>query len=404
MRRRWTALLTALVAMLLVLASCTGSQHQSPAPVTSHQPAVAAPVPLKLAVGPKPATRNAPVSTEISTAVSGGRVTAVTLVDSAGHAVAGAPRPDGTSWVPAAPLAYNRSYTATVTAVGAEGQTTRATTNFSTMRDPGRSRIGTGLYLQPGSTYGVGMPVVVEFDEAIADRYKAAVERRLFVQSSPAQVGVWHWYGDRQVLYRPRDYWQPGTVLTVRIALSGFPVGTRFVDTDRSATVTIGANQSMLVSNKTKTLSLYRNGALVRSFPVSLGKPSTPTSSGNFVLMSREYSTLFKTSEYSITAYYAERFTWGGQFLHAAPWSVGQQGQDNVSHGCVNLSTADARWIYENTRVGDPLTVTGTEVHLTPADGWTVWDLSWADYLAGSALPHPELHTSGDGGPGRAPA
>jgi lipoprotein-anchoring transpeptidase ErfK/SrfK len=242
------------------------------------------------------------------------------------------------------------------------------------------------------------MPVVVQFDAPIPDQWKAAVERRLFVQSKPAQVGVWHWYGDDQVLYRPRVYWQPGTVLTVRSALDGLPVGNRFVDTDRAATVTIGHNQGYMVSNKDKTLYAYRDGKLVKSFPVSLGKPSTPTSSGKFVLMSREYSTVFKTSEYTTTAYYDERFTWDGQYLHAAPWSVADQGSTNVSHGCVNLATDNARWIFENSQVGDPLTVVGTEVHLTPGDGWTVWDLDWNEYVAGSALPHPDLFDA----PGRA--
>ncbi len=403
MRRRWTLLITALVAMLLVLASCTGNAHPArqssggtKAGDTKAQPAPAL-VPVSLAVSPAAATRGAPVTTEIGTAVTGGAVAGVRLVDSAGVAVAGSMRPDGTSWVPAAELAYGRSYTATVTAVGAGGQTRRASTTFTTMANPGRSRIGTGLYLQPGTVYGVGMPVVVEFDEAIPDAAKASVERRLFVTSSPAQVGVWHWYGDRQVLYRPKMYWQPGTVLTVRAALGGLPVGGRYIDVDRGASVTIGANQTMLVDNASKTLSVYRAGALVRTFPVSLGKPDTPTSSGSYVLMSRDYTARFKTSEYDIVAYYDERFTWDGQYLHAAPWSVDQQGSDNVSHGCVNLSMDAARWIYENSRIGDPLTVQGTEVHGTPGDGWMVWDLSWPDYVAGSALPHPEL-LDGTGG------
>ena len=402
MRRGWSVLIAALVSVLLVLASCSGGQHgrRGTGAQAGHAPAPA-PVPLILSVGPAAATRGAPVTTEITTTVTGGRIAGVTLVDSAGATITGSERPDGTSWVPAQPLDYAHSYTATVTAVGGLGTKREITTTFTTMADPGSDRIGTGLYLFTGQTYGVGMPVVIEFDTPIDDQFKAAVERRLFVQSSPAQVGVWHWYGDRQVLYRPQNYWQPGTVLTVRAALGGLPVGKQFTDVDRAATVTIGPNQSYLVSNKDKTLYVYQNGRQVKAFPVSLGKPSTPTSSGNFVLMSHDYSTVFQTSEYTTTAYYDERFTWDGQYLHAAPWSVGDQGSTNVSHGCVNLSVESARWIFENSRIGDPLTVSGTEAHLTPGDGWTVWDESWDDYRAGSALPHPELAPSATG---RAPA
>jgi lipoprotein-anchoring transpeptidase ErfK/SrfK len=394
MRRGWPLPLPALIVGVLLTAACTThhTQHAAMHPAPS-----VAPSPVALSVAPATGTVNAPVTTEITTKVTNGHVTGVTLVDGHGQAVAGAMRPDGSSWVPAQPLDFQQRYTASVSAAGAAGSTSHTTTTFTTMANPGSDRIGTGMYLQNGVSYGVGMPVVVEFDAPIADQYKAQVERRLFVQSNPPQVGVWKWYGDRQVLYRPKGYWQPGTTLTVRAALGGLPVGNRYVDTDRSAVATIGPSQSFVVSNKTKTLYAYENGNLVKSFPVSLGKASTPTSSGNFVLMSHDYTTLFKTSEYSLIAYYDERFTWDGQYLHAAPWSVGDQGADNVSHGCVNLSTSDAQWIYQHSMVGDPLTVEGTEVHLSPGDGWTVWDESWSEYVKGSALPHPELLTGARG-------
>jgi lipoprotein-anchoring transpeptidase ErfK/SrfK len=388
MRRGWSVVFTALFALVLVLTSCSGDKQARSGPVPV--PAKSA-APLSLTLAPVPGAGGVPASAEITTTVRNGYVAKVTMVDSRGAVVPGALRPDGSSWVPAQPLAYGTGYRVTVSAVGPDNQVTSAATNFTTMADPGSSRIGTGLYLQEGAVYGVGMPVVVEFDEPIPAAAKASVERRLFVDSQPRQVGVWHWYGDRQVLFRPREYWQPGTVLTVRAALGGLPVGNRFVDVDRSARSTIGPAQSLLIKDQTKTLYVYDSGQLVKSFPVSLGKPSTPTSSGNFVLMSHEASTRFKTPEYSLTAYWAERFTWGGQFLHSAPWSVGEQGSTNVSHGCVNLSNGNAEWIYEHSRIGDPLTIEGTGTHLSPGDGWTVWDISWDEYLKGSALPHPEL-------------
>ncbi len=391
MRRRWSVVLAVVFAMVLVLTSCSTGHEPTAKPAPSPgKPAV----PLSLTVAPAVGAGGVPVSSEITTTVAGGFVAKVTVVDGAGAVVAGVERPDGSSWVPAEPLEYSSGYRATVTAVGPDNQQTRADTHFTTMANPGGDRIGTGLYLQNDAVYGVGMPVVVEFDEAIPDAAKAAIEHRLFVQSSPRQIGVWHWFGDRQVLYRPRTYWQPGTVLTVRAALGGMPVGKRFVDVDRSARATIGPAQTLLIKNDTKTLYVYDNGQLVRSLPVSLGKSDTPTSSGNFVLMSHEPSTLFQTPEYRLTAYWTERFTWGGQFLHSAPWSVGQQGTENVSHGCVNLSDGNAQWIYNHNRIGDPLTIEGTGVHLSPGDGWTVWDTSWEEYLTGSALPHPDLAAS----------
>ncbi len=83
---------------------------------------------------------------------------------------------------------------------------------------------------------------------------------------------------------------------------------------------------------------------------------------------------------------YAERLTWSGQFIHAAPWSNADQGRNNVSHGCVNVSTEGGKWIYDWVRVGDPVVIKGTEERLPTGDGWTAWNLSWEDFRAGSAL------------------
>jgi hypothetical protein len=83
------------------------------------------------------------------------------------------------------------------------------------------------------------------------------------------------------------------------------------------------------------------------------------------------------------------RLTWGGEFLHAAPWSVNDQGVRNVSHGCVNMSTPNAEWLFNLANIGDPIIVRGTEVQLENGNGWTAWNLTWAQYVKGSALPVP---------------
>jgi lipoprotein-anchoring transpeptidase ErfK/SrfK len=380
--RRWATRMVAAVALpvLLVLVGCTGGKGRG-----NGLPAVVRPA-MQFNLAPSTGAKNLPASTEIGTTVANGKVTSVTLVDSTQKSVPGSFRPDGSSWVPATPLAFDRTYTATVTATSPDGRSETRTTTFSTMKKPGPNRIGTGLYFQNGATYGVGMPVAIEFDSDIPDSAKAAVERRLFVTSNPPQVGAWRWYGDRQVLYRPERYWQPGTKLTVRAALDGLPVGRRYLDQDRGGTAKIGRKQTFVVKNSTKRLYVYQDDNLVRTFKESAGKPSTPTGSGNLVIMSREYSTLFSTPEYRITAYYAERLTWGGVYFHSAPWSVGEQGYTNVSHGCINLSEANAAWVYNVSQVGDPVTISGTEVHISPGDGWTVWDMSWDEYKKGSAL------------------
>ncbi|GAB3970841.1 Ig-like domain-containing protein [Plantactinospora veratri] len=299
--------------------------------------------------------------------------------------------------MPAAPLKYGKTYTAQVTATSSSGQAETKTTSFITMAKP-RSVIGSGLYLFDDKTYGVAMPVVVEFSPGIPKKDRAKVQQRMFVDSDPPQPGAWHWVSNgTQAYYRAPEYWQPGTTLGVRIGLEGIPLSNgRYGNVDRKATAKIGNRFEMKVDNKTKKMTVLEDGKVVRTIPVSLGKKSTPSSSGTMVVMEKKQSTVFDTRDdpdpanrYVTDIDFAQRLTWGGEYIHAAPWSVGDQGRRNVSHGCVNVSTANARWLFEKTKTGDPVTITGTERKLVSGNGWTAWNLPWKEYVKGSALPVP---------------
>ena len=393
--------LAAALAVPLIMAGC--AKGAGPAAQWRQDPAAPAKpaVPLTLAITPKANAKGLPISAEVGVEVPDGVTTTVVLKDSKNNAVPTSLRDDKTSWVPDRPLKFDTTYTATVIATR-DGESVSQTTTFTTMGRPGGNRVGTGLYLFDNLTYGVAMPVVVEFESDIPEKGRAGIERRMFVSTDPPQPGAWHWFGSRQALYRAPTYWKAGTRLTARIALDGHPIGNgRYGDMDRRATATIGRKFVMEVDNKTKTMSVFQDDKLLRKMPVSLGKPSTPSSSGTMVIMDRQEQTVFDTTRdpnpanrYRVDIAFAQRLTWGGQFIHAAPWSVGDQGVRNVSHGCVNLSTPNARWLFELTKIGDPVTVRGTEAGLEPGDGWTAWDLSWEEFLKGSALPHPEFSHS----------
>ncbi|MEU2170139.1 Ig-like domain-containing protein [Micromonospora chersina] len=384
-----------------------GAQQGDAVPTTSpgttgdpSEPALAA-----LAVSPADGSDKRPVSTEISARIpGGGTVSKVVLTAANGATVAGRLRRDGSSWVPSAPLKYATRYTATVTGTGTDGQTRQGTSSFTTMAKP-KSMIGSGLYMFSGKTYGVAMPVVAEFSPGIPKKDRAAVQKRMFVQTDPPQPGAWHWlYNGTQAYYRAPEYWKPGTTITVRLALAGIPLSNgRYGNIDRSATAKIGRAFEMKVDNATKQMTVYENGAVVRTLPVSLGKKSTPSSSGTMVVMEKKESTVFDTrdepdpdNQYVTKIDFAQRLTWGGEYIHAAPWSEGVQGRVNVSHGCVNVSMANGRWLFGKTLVGDPITVRGTERRLEPGNGWTAWSMSWSQFVEGSALPVPE---GGQGSP-----
>ncbi|MCX6462121.1 MAG: L,D-transpeptidase, partial [Pseudonocardiales bacterium] len=83
----------------------------------------------------------------------------------------------------------------------------------------------------------------------------------------------------------------------------------------------------------------------------------------------------------------AVRISNNGEFIHANPASAAAQGSSNVTHGCINLSTADARAYFDTALYGDPVEVTGSDVPLAERDG-DVWDwtLSWEQWQALSAL------------------
>jgi lipoprotein-anchoring transpeptidase ErfK/SrfK len=340
---------------------------------------------------------NVPVSTEVGVNLTGGELQQVRLVRAGtSEEVAGEMRDDGSSWVPAAPLAYATAYEATVTAKGEDGETVTQTTHFTTMGRPGATTY-TGLYTFDGQTVGVAMPITVEFDGDIPESARPEIQKRLFVETNPPQPGVWSWDPTgSQIWYRAPDYWQPGTTISVRAALEGVPMGDgTFGDADRTATVTVGNKNFLYVDNATKQMQVYVNDQLARTMPVSLGKPSTPSSSGFMVVMSREAQTTFDTrgepdGGYVVDVQWAMRLTWGGEFIHSAPWSVGSQGRYNVSHGCVNLSPTNAKWLFDIAHVGDPIMVRGTEVTIDHGNGWTAWHRPWSEYVKGSALPVPE--------------
>src|SRR5215472_13204208 len=88
---------------------------------------------------------------------------------------------------------------------------------------------------------------------------------------------------------------------------------------------------------------------------------------------------------YDIMVPYSVRFTWSGDYMHDAFWSVGEQGFTNVSHGCVNMSPANAALYYSGAVPGDPVTVTGSPRAGSWGNGWTVWFLSFKDLVKGSA-------------------
>lgn len=347
---------------------------------------------------PTDGAKDVPASTEIAFTSNGGATTEVTLADAGGTEVAGAMRPDGSAWLPGTQLEYATTYTATIVSTGAGGARAEARTTFTTMARP-NDLVDVHSWIGDDQVVGVGMPIVITFGLDVPDDRRDDVQRRLFVRSDPPQQGAWHWFNAKEVHFRPREHWQPGTKLDIRIGTGGLPWGVKqwYGRHDLTVHASVGPAVLIEVDNKTKRLTVTKDGKVLRTIPVSLGKPASPSSSGNLLVMVRSPVELFDSSTYGVPVnspdgyrtrvQWAMRLTWSGEFIHAAPWSVADQGRRNVSHGCVNLSTSAAKWVYDQSSAGVPVTVRGTERHVVWGDGWTDWDRPWEEYVKGSALP-----------------
>ncbi|WP_018791064.1 L,D-transpeptidase [Salinispora arenicola] len=399
-RRRHAFLAGLLTAAVMLTAACSSAGRES---TWNGSDGSATPAPLASVsiVEPTADARDVPASTGITFTATESRETTVALTDSAGGAVEGALTADGTSWLPTGALDYDETYTATVTATGDDGLPTTATSTFTTMTKP-EQQVRISSFLGDGQVVGVGMPLIVKFGRAVPEDYRDDVQRRMTVTATPAQEGVWHWVSPTEVRYRPKEFWQANSTVSYRVQAGGLPLGDGWYGrSDLTVDIRIGPELIMTVDNATKRMVVTKDGEKVKTIPVSLGKKSTPSSSGTMVVIEKLRKTVFDTYDelgpdegYRTKIDYAQRLTWGGEFIHAAPWSEGQQGTVNVSHGCVNVSMADGAWLFDNTRIGDPIRVTGTERKLQNGNGWTDWNMSWEEYVEGSALPHEPAATS----------
>jgi lipoprotein-anchoring transpeptidase ErfK/SrfK len=338
-----------------------------------------------------------PAGTEIVLTATDAVSTQVVLADASGAQVPGALHPDKAGWLPQKALKYGTSYTVTVTAADDKGKTSTAKASFTTMAKP-EKQVSLVSFLQDNATVGVGMPLVFKLSRSIGKTHRAAVQRRLLVQTEPAQEGIWTWYTDTELHWRPKEFWQPGTKVSVDVRAGGLPMGDGYYGKqDSTLTYAVGPSLIMTIDDAAapKVMTVAKDGAVIKTIPVSLGRPSMPSSSGTTVVMEKLAKTVFDTTNdpnpdnrYRTDIEYAQRLTWGGEFLHAAPWSVADQGQRNVSHGCVNMSTDNAKWLFDQTLVGSPVITKGTPRKLQYGNGWTDWDKPWDEYVKGSAIPY----------------
>ena len=326
------------------------------------------------------------------------RITDVTTTDGAGRYVRGELGADDKTWHSTSALVPGTHYTVRVSTENSGHRPGRQTIGFDTRAAGNTVRVTFG---PDAGTYGVGQPITAALSAPVKDAAgRAVVERSLHVTSSPAVVGSWYWVDDRTLHFRPRDYWAANTDIYVTSSLDGQRIeGNVYGGPSAPLSLHTGDKVIAVTDAAAHEVTISRNGRTERSIPVTTGKPGFETRNGIKVVIDRESFVRMKSStigipdgssnSYDLPVYWAVRLTWSGEFVHAAPWSVGSQGSENVSHGCTGMSTDNARWFFNEVRPGDIVQV----VHSNGApmepfgNGFGDWNLSWGQWRKGSAIP-----------------
>ena len=387
------AAVTAAAAMLLV-SGCTSGTNPSPAQAAIEAADRPTPQPkAALAFAPESASVDVAPGEPVTVTATDGTITDVVLTDDKGRTLEGETSADQLTWTSTDPLKVSRHYRLTASAVDADGRVTERSGFFATVTP--RRVLETSISPLDGQNVGVGMPIIVRFSERVRNR--AAVEEALQVTSSKPIEGAWSWVGDEEVHYRPKEFWPAYDKIKVDVRLRGVNAG-RGVWGMENRTVKFRTGSSMVsvVDVDAHTLTVYRNGAKARVIPVSTGKAGFLTRNGTKVILEKHTLKIMDASTigiqpgdpeyYRLEVPYAMRVTWSGEFVHAAPWSVGSQGRDNVSHGCVGMSPSNAIWLFNQSTVGDVVRVVGSPRGLEPGNGYTDWHVPWSEWLEGSAL------------------
>ena len=332
------------------------------------------------------------VDSPVTVGAEAGVLGSVTMVNEDGDPVSGKLSPDGLTWATTEPLGYNKSYTVTAKSMGLGGVTSRQMT-FETHSPENL----TMPYVLPneGEVVGVGQPVAIRFDENITNRL--AAQRAITVKTDPPVEGAFYWLSNREVRWRPAEYWEPGTKVDVEVNTYGVDLGDGLFGQDNVKTsFTIGDQVVATADDTTKTLTVRRNGEVVKTMPISMGKNSTPTNNGTYIIGDRLSHLVMDSSTYVVPVNspdgyrtevdWATQMSYSGIYVHSAPWSVGSQGQSNVSHGCLNVSPSNAKWFYDNTKRGDIVEVVNTVGSVLPGtDGLGDWNIPWEQWKAGNA-------------------
>jgi lipoprotein-anchoring transpeptidase ErfK/SrfK len=326
-----------------------------------------------------------------------GRIANVQLTSTAGAPIAGLVSSTRTKWQSAEPLAYGTTYRVTATVSGPDRERAELLSTFRTLAPP--ATVTASVFPSDGLTVGVGQPIVLRFDHEISnDAGRAAVLSHLNVLESEPVLGGWHWFSDDELHFRPHLYWPVGDKVTVSWDLRGWKAGDGiWGDGQGVVNFSVGNARVSYANLATHEMTVTQNGRVVAVYPISGGKPSDPTMNGVHIVLDRSTVVRMNSATNGVPAgspdsydelvYFDVHISDSGEYVHAAPWSTASQGNSNVSHGCINLSPANAQAFFAFSRVGDVVLVDGGPRPPAVGDhGVMDWDTTWNEFAPANAI------------------
>ncbi|UYM05415.1 L,D-transpeptidase [Solicola gregarius] len=401
-RRRLLTVAAVTATAVLTLTACSGNpvtgddgDDASPAAAENEEAAD----PVKLTPNVRDGAKGVKVDKVVEVSAAGGSIDKVSMfagTDAPKNQVEGELNGNETAWQASGSLEPGKTYKVVMQGQNADGDAVTERSSFTTQALTLDQQTYASIAPLDGATVGVAMPIIVTFDIPVQD--KASIERKLEVESEPKVEGTWSWISDTEVHFRPKEYWPAGSKVTVNANVNSVKAGPNlWGQEDNSATFTVGDAVESVVNVSGHKMTVKVNGKVARTLPITTGKAGFETRAGTKVIMEKYDVKRMDAATTGISeddpeyydipdVQYAMRVTYTGEFIHAAPWSVGSQGAANVSHGCTGLSTADALWYYNRSNIGDPVKFINSPRTLEDGNGWTDWDESYQEFKQGSAL------------------
>ena len=348
---------------------------------------------------PAAGATNVPLDTPIVVTSARGPLRAASVVSTNGTELAGS-LASSRRWVAARPLAPNTVYVVSATAM-LKGVRATATASFRTLTPSGY--VTASIFPSEGMTVGVGEPVVVRFPTPITSGMaRAAVLSHISVRESKPVAGGWLWFSSTELHFRPALPWPAGEKVTVHANLDGWSAGGGTWGFGAQLVhFSVGDAHVSIANLAIDQMTVTDNGRVIATYPISGGRPSLPTMNGIHIVMDRESVVRMISSSngvpvnspdgYDELVYDDVHISDSGEYVHAAPWSVGAQGHTNVSHGCINLSPQNAAAFMAFSRVGDIVQVVGSPRPAVGGDhGVMDWDTVWTAWTHVPAFVPPK--------------